>query len=787
MNLEKLCLQLVMSNSEESVVGVLKSVNLWDEALSWKFYGANENNFATIGNQQSQPEAALVEKLINSVDAVLLAECLKLGVDPTSNKAPSSITEALEKYFSLYAGKLTNISPRERTALAKKICLVATGTKLNPCYSIIDEGEGQSPSTIEDTILSIGKSNKLRIPFVQGKFNMGGTGVLQFCGSRNLQLIVTRRNREIPKSERDSKYSDYWSFTIVRRENPKLGMRSSSYTYLAPNGEVPKFKADSLFLLPGAYPDSYSSPMNHGTFIKLYEYQMTGLRTNIVFDLYNRLSLLMPSIALPIRLYERRKGYSGHSLETTLAGLSVRLEDDKLSNLEEAFVPAPSSEMVIANEKMKISIYVFKRGMNKKYTKREGIIFTVNGQTHGAISRDFFARTKVGMAYLKDSLLFVCDCSGFSARVREDLFMNSRDRLRSGTLKVQIESQLTELVRNHSGLRDLKANRRRQDIENKLEDSKPLVDVVTSLMKNSPTLANLFIKGIRIPNPFKVETGEKDSEFKGKMFPTFFKLIGEYPSGSPKKCHKESKFRVQFKTDVSNDYFDRECDSGSFILKLNGSEIADYSITLWNGFANLSVSLPIDIPIESTLEYESLVNDISRINPIANNFTVHVMEQLKRKGAKGGIRKPPSSAKPGDDVEKEGYLDLPNIVEVRREAWGKHEFTRDSAVKAVDSGENGYDFFINMDNIHLLTEKKFCKNMDFQLVDARYKYGMVLVGLSLLRYSKQLEKHNDTETQETLELGSNAGKFIGVFCEAISPILLPMISGLSEMSDIDVN
>lgn len=48
-----------------------------------------------------------------------------------------------------------------------------------------------------------------------------------------------------------------------------------------------------------------------------------------VFDLYNKISLLLPNIAHPIRVSERRKGYSGHTLEITLSGLSVRLEEDK--------------------------------------------------------------------------------------------------------------------------------------------------------------------------------------------------------------------------------------------------------------------------------------------------------------------------------------------------------------------------------------------------------------------------------------------------------------------------
>jgi len=55
-------------------------------------------------------------------------------------------------------------------------------------------------------------------------------------------------------------------------------------------------------------------------------------------------SLLIPNIALPIRLFERRKGYAGHSLDTTLSGLSVRLEDDKRDNLELGY---PSSHMIV--------------------------------------------------------------------------------------------------------------------------------------------------------------------------------------------------------------------------------------------------------------------------------------------------------------------------------------------------------------------------------------------------------------------------------------------------------
>ena len=82
-------------------------------------------------------------------------------------------------------------------------------------------------------------------------------------------------------------------------------MKSSKYVYLVnPDKNIPfSFNAKELHVLPGEFPDKFSRPMFYGSLIKLYEYQLENRnRTNINLDLYYRLSLLMPSLALPIRL-----------------------------------------------------------------------------------------------------------------------------------------------------------------------------------------------------------------------------------------------------------------------------------------------------------------------------------------------------------------------------------------------------------------------------------------------------------------------------------------------------
>jgi hypothetical protein len=370
-----LAITLAKCESEDEVIDILKKAKYWDDDTAWREYGDNENNFSVIGNQQSSPDAALVEKLVNSVDAVLMKECLIRNIKPDSKEAPQSIAKALMDFFRIHEGKLSSLDASIRNELAKNIYLVATGKRSIPNYMIIDKGEGQTPNALPNTILSIRESNKIRIPFVQGKFNMGGTGVLQFCGKHNLQLVISKRCEQV-RSDDSSK--DYWGVTIVRREEPKEGRRSSKYTYLAPDRKVLRFRSDDLPLIPKDG-QPYKSPLKSGTFIKLYNYTLSGaLATNIVFDLYNRLSLLMPRIALPIRLVECRD-YKGHTLETTIAGLGVRLEEDKRQNVEDEF---PTSSKIRVNGKpMKVSVYAFKEGQDEKYRKTEGVLFTVNGQT----------------------------------------------------------------------------------------------------------------------------------------------------------------------------------------------------------------------------------------------------------------------------------------------------------------------------------------------------------------------------------------------------------------------
>ena len=153
--------------------------------------------------------------------------------------------------------------------------------------------------------------------------------------------------------------------------------------------------------------------------------------------LLGRLDLLLHQVALPIRLHECRV-YKETGVETNLTGIRVRLEDNRGENLE--FDPS-SVDLRVQGQFMKAVIFAFKKGKADTYRSDEGIIFTLNGQTHGHLPTSFFRRQNVGMSYLRDSILVAVDCSGISARAREELFMNSRDRIAHCDLRSDLEKE----------------------------------------------------------------------------------------------------------------------------------------------------------------------------------------------------------------------------------------------------------------------------------------------------------------------------------------------------------
>lgn len=720
-----LCIKLIKAETESEVISLLKGANYWNDKY-WRSYGDIDNNFSIIGNQQASPEGALVEKLVNSIDAVLIKECLVRGIHPQSSDAPKNVKSAVRDFFDVRGGSLSNLNYVQRNRLSEQIELVATGAKTKPTLSIIDSGEGQYPEDFDKTFLSLAKSNKVKIGFVQGKFNMGGSGVLQFCGKHNIQLIVSKRHKSISKE--DTK----WGFTVVRRQEPKQGFKSSMYTYLAPEGKVLTFKADSLNVRPCEYPNPYSANFESGTLIKLFEYNLsTGLQSNIKLDLYFKLNELLPEIALPIKMYERRKGYTGVTMQATVNGLKNRLRDRSFKHMEDGFPTSFTFNDIVGE------MYAFKKDKASSYVPTNNIIFTVNGQTHGTISNQLFNRKSVGMGSLRNSVLIILNCDGMSAIDRENLFMNSRDRLRSSHVRSEIERNLEDYISHHKGLKALVQKRREEKMNENIHDQKPFQEAMQELINHSKTLSTLFLGKGQLKNPLQMlEGGDTKEEYHGLKYPTFFELITK----TPKEAQLGRKFRVQFKTDVANDYFSREDSPGKLFL-YHGDTKLDHGVNLWNGYATLTVSLPKKTRVGHKLSFRTELWDKSRNSPFESTFQVTVIKKVnpKEKETSGKRKLPVDKDKDNKHI---GMSIMPNIIEVKKNKWGQYGFTKDDCLEIINNGELGFDFVINMDNQYIINE---LLNEDDPEIKMKYKYAVSIIGMSLIRSNMENKSREITK------------------------------------------
>ncbi|HIP36171.1 MAG TPA: hypothetical protein EYG85_04900, partial [Crocinitomix sp.] len=85
--MKSLFFKLYQAQNETELQKVLDSNFLFSELTNWHPLGDNENNFATIENQQASAIGALIEKFTNSIDATLMKKCYELGIDPRSPDA----------------------------------------------------------------------------------------------------------------------------------------------------------------------------------------------------------------------------------------------------------------------------------------------------------------------------------------------------------------------------------------------------------------------------------------------------------------------------------------------------------------------------------------------------------------------------------------------------------------------------------------------------------------------------------------------------------------------------
>lgn len=439
-------------------------------------------------------------------------------------------------------------------------------------------------------------------------------------------------------------------------------------------------------------------------------------------------------------------------MQTILTGMSVRLEDDRAGVLESDF---PDSGVIAVEGvgDVPIQVSVFKKAKRKSFVSPStSILFLVNGQVHGALGRPFCTRQAVGLDFLKDDLMVVLDCSTIPARIREDLFMPSRDRLRVCSAKQAFEIALESYLHEHPELQRLNRLRRDDELRGRLADDRPLTEALKHVIDDSPELRSLFQLGDRIKTPDT--PGEEPEKFEGLQFPTFFRPARTATEGPPPpvRCPQHATGRARFETDAVNEYFTRPDEPGT--LAVVPEELFE-RLHLHNGRANLTLRPPHEADIGSEFGVTVEVTDPSRTEPFRHHLTLTVTEPRK-----------PSDGDDRDKPPQSGALSLPKIVEVTRGQWEQEEFDAESGLAINHDIDGGLVAKVNVDNEHLIRHLERTSEHDRELARRKFVYGLVLAGVSLWK------EFSDEDERDNL---------IRATTKAIAPVLLPTISVLGSL------
>ncbi len=766
---------LLASETEDAVIKALEARDLLEEKnrKRWRYLGNMPNNQAIVLNQQSTPAAALVEKFTNAQDALLLRYCKAAGIDPRGATAPATMSDAVDKFLGASADAFSNQDDENKARTARNgyaedhLVLYATGTKSRPSLSLYDAGEGQLAKNFPTTFCSLiygdaSGSYKGAINFVQGRFNMGSSGVLPFCSEKHkLQLIVSRVPKDVAGGD-----THEWGFTLLcffpSAQNP------SWHYLLGEDGEVMTAGVAPLGLLPraGAKSGEITPPRERkvpsGTLIKMYDFKAP--LSNICGELYRKIEEFLLRPPLPLRVIECREGYIAKVMRNTVWDRIASWKDRMEPGFENG---ASVSVQLETGEIIPVEIFVYKAvkkdGELQDDTDRQtGLRALINGQSHAKRDTQFFKNQAVDKEHIAGSMLVLLDCTKLTQSSRNALFMSNRETFRDDPLLQDLFKKLQRELRQHEGLTELNDRRYAEKVKDAVSDDDG-VKALEELLVSDPDLAGLF--GTMKPGKAGAKIvsdgpggvlDEPIKPFKGVQYPTYFKRK-DGATMVEAEVEQGELCRVSFLTDVRNDYFARKRVRGQ--QSFTGDIVP--TTRLFNGRYTLTFAPDKKLPVGTDLNCQVTITDSKGNGPFNLDVQLAVIEPVKKKPPKPSPPTPPKAltapSRPNIKEVKEGPDALPLTIQ-------------------RDTKSERLELLLNVESSYLTQAKLLREPEEAAAVEFVFKYGLALAAMGLIDATKK------TPEWETDQVGcrERIQKTAAGIARVIVPLCLSLPSKLPK-------
>ena len=762
MESKRICFRILRAESEREVEKIVESEPEFADASNWHPIDGRDTNFNVVTNQASTGSKALTELCTNMVDAVLMKHAHVRGVSLTGGTAPQSVIAGVRELVRLpgaRSGILAQVDDERylrEFAEENLVIGVTGGTRRDQplCYTFVDNGEGQHPADFDETFLSLSKGNKSDIPFVQGKYNMGSSGVLTYCGRRWYKLIISRRYDE--RGE--------WGWTLVRRR-PVDGMPVAEY--FKP-GQIPSFRASLVYPmnLNGGELDE-KVRLSTGTVVKLYDYNLESAAS--FRYIREALNENLVSTVLPFRLMDyryppdpRRGGRRAQGVdERPLNGMEfllLRRDGDEDVGVDGAY--EPGSEQFIGDVEhpdlghISVRAIVLGRelpGWLKPPRNTSRVVHSVNGQVQFKQNRAYLSQS-CRLPGLKDRIVVIVDASDLSEAAHNDVWKGDRENIRRTSVGQLYLEEVTSLIRGSEYLKDLQQRFAREETERIAEESQ--VELFQDLVDSDPSIAQLLPGGSLVSLPGYIGRDDGDAEeWQGRYSPTFLELVGRSVRQNGAEIAVDGRRRMAFRTDAVNDYLTRPENRGRvFPIGLDGR--LSYASSLRDGRLTLNFAAqPNRAAVGDTIPFTLSLLDDAMPEPVTEDLTIRVV-------ATRTPRPPGPSNSLAEGEEEEGRTlplskwltrDGRVIGDEETDIW-PDDFTDQDGGKVVDLGEVRV-YCINYDNAHF---RRFLNaerdDVNKKVVSEQYKIGMLVLMMGLDdAYSRMEQTEIKTELEEHID------------------------------------
>lgn len=757
---QEIAVSLKNAESPDDVATLLE-LEFFEEA-EWKALGQKENNYGIVENQAGAPIPALVELIVNSYDAILMKNFHEM-VDDVD---PDPEDDSLPNFEGQYEARDTLLSDPDE----EYVEIRADGFKPSERdlinFTLIDNGCGQPPERFERTFLGLLDPGKFKqnYPFLQGQYGMGSSGVLQFCGDKSYKFICSAANSN--PSE--------WSWSLVRQNRQK-----GRYEYVTIDGDIPQFSG-SL------------ESRTHGTFVKVYDYELTTGKTIITGDerFQKRLERYLVDPPLPLKLKDERYP-KAKVTENTTPGLLGRIEDhDYLIderyttqyNFDHDQLGVRDIEIISFKKDERID-ELMEEGTATRRNKNRfvggddhremAILYSVNGQTHGNEGLSFLTNRCKKPRVGEDTIVLV-DFSDIAGTDMVDLFQPTRDRIKQSGIGKTLREGIEDALKNDEWLTEEESRRRRDRASD--ESDEILDESIQSVLEEDPELQRFFESGEKAGSE---ERKEETRPYNPPKIPDTFRLIKTYdPDGNHEFYDEDEEGRysievpvnrsrnVRFYLNAPNGYIDTDGD-GDLRVK-PGKDYLKWS-NLNNGLFTVSIHAPDFVePEDST----TLVLNVTRPgeDALTQRVNVEYTEEEEKKTKSGGEGK-----------DRGGGISLPNIEKVQEGEWDRYEFDEHDIVDVLVAGDtvSDMDIYVNVDAapVRRFYDRYNLRQSGKAFVEERY-----VLAVSLYSVGMYIEYKQAYDEEELLEFASPED-LVASSMKGLGQVLLHMVAPKQLLSE----